>query len=259
MASAKLIYDFNKIKKRFNVYEKSQAEFAAKKTLTRLGKEFRGQNGLIAQTYLGKHGFKAFKSAVWYTKNSTFAIQNGLELSVGVKDEKASSGGNPASKYLYPPIGGGSTKAYDTIFTQYLKNRNFMSKGDYPFAAMESRFVKLKKNGRVTNATYYNTMIGLAKTRDKEIKGRSKKNGRIQDARVIAFRSDSNAPYGKKGIYREKTPSKGKYPSTLLPLFYFKDIPTQKGQKTFKQRVEYFADKKVYKYWSQEIKKLAKQ
>ena len=254
MASAKLIYDFNKIKKRFNVYEKSQAEFAAKKTLTRLGKEFRGQHGLIAQTYLGKHGFKAFKSAVWYTTNSTFAIQNGLELSVGVKDEKASSGNNPASKYLYPPIGGGSTKAHDTVFTQYLKNRNLMNKGDYPFAVIGNRFVKLKKNGRITNATYYNTMIGLAKTRDKEIKSRSKKNGRIQDARVIAFRSDQGK--FKKGIYREVT---NKKKSFLSPLFLFKPIPTQKRQKTFKQRVEYFADKKVYKYWSQEIKKLAKQ
>ena len=52
MASATIIYDFNKIKKRFNVYEKSQAEFAGKVALTRLGKEYRGQNGLVAQTYL---------------------------------------------------------------------------------------------------------------------------------------------------------------------------------------------------------------
>ena len=258
MASATIIYDFNKIKKRFNVYEKSQAEFAGKVALTRLGKEFRGQNGLIAQTYLGKHGFKPFKSAVFFTRNSTYAVQQGTRLIVGVKDERAISKGNPASKYLYPPIGGGSTKAYDTLFTQYLKNRNFMNQGDYPFAVMDSRFIKLKKNGKVTNATYYNTMIGLAKTRDKQIKPRSKKNGKIQDERDIAFRSESKAPYGIKGIYREKTPSSGKYPSTLLPLFVFKEIPTQKRQKTFKQRVKYFADKRVFKYWTQEIKRLAK-
>jgi len=256
MVSAKLIYDFSKIRKRFNVYEKSQAEFAGKRALTRLGKEFRGQNGLIAQTYLGKHGFKPFKSAVFFTRNSTYAVQSGTSLIVGVKDERAISKGNPASKYLYPPIGGGSTKAYDTLFTQYLKNRNFMNKGDYPFAVIGNRFIKLKKNGRITNSTYYNTMIGLAKTRDKQIKARSKKNGKIQDARVIAFRSDKGK--FKKGIYREQTPSKGKYKSTLLPLFMFKDIPTQKRQKTFKQRVKYFADKKVFKYWTQEIKELAK-
>ena len=54
---------------------------------------------------------------------------------LGVKDERALKGkGNPAGKYLYPVIGGGSTKAYGTQFTQYLRNRNFMKKGDYPFA-----------------------------------------------------------------------------------------------------------------------------
>ena len=253
MASARLIYDFNKIQKRFSVYEKSQAEFAGKRALTRLGKEFRGQNGLIAQTYLGRHGFKPFKSAVFFTKNSTYAVQKGTELIVGVKDERAISKGNPASKYLYPPIGGGSTKAYDTLFTQYLKNKGFMNKGDYPFANMDSRFIKFKKNGRITNSTYYNTMIGLGKTRDKEIKSRSRKNAKIQDARVVAFRNGRGK--FKKGIYREVTYKKK---SSLNLLFAFKAIPTQKRQKTFKQRVEYFADKKVFKYWTQEIKHLAK-
>ena len=39
----------------------------------------------------------------------------------------------------------------------------------------------------------------------------------------------------------------------------FKDIPTQKGKFTFRQRVKFFADKKAFKYWSQEIKRLAKE
>ena len=258
MASAKLIYNFNKIKKRFNVYEKSQAEFAGKRALTRLGKEFRGKNGLIAQTYLGKHGFKRFQNAVFFTLNSTYAIQSGSTLTVGVKDERAISKGNPASKYLYPPIGGGSTKAYGTTFTQYLKNRNYMNKNDYPFAVTDNRLIKIGKNGRVTKSTYSNTMIGLAKTRSGQTKPRSKKNAKIQDARVIAFKTKSEAGKYKKGIYREQTPSSGKYRSFLRPLFIFKPTPTQKRQKTFKQRVKYFSDKKVFKYWTQEIKQLAK-
>ena len=249
-----LVYNFSKIQKRFNAYEKTQANFAGKVALTRLGKEFRGQNGLIAQTYKGRHGFKAFKSAVFYTKNSTFAIQKGLQLDVGVKDERASTGGNPASKYLYPPIGGGSTKAYDTLFTQYLRNRNLINKGDYPFAVTANRFIRLGKNGRVTKSTYYNTMIGLAKTRDKEVKARSNKNGKIQDARVIAFKRDKGK--FKKGIYREVSNKKGSY---LSPLFMFNAIPTQRPQRTFRERVKYFADKKAFKYWSQEIKRLAKE
>ena len=249
-----LVYNFSKIQKRFNAYEKTQANFAGKVALTRLGKEFRGQNGLIAQTYKGRHGFKAFKSAVFYTKNSTFAIQKGLQLDVGVKDERASTGGNPASKYLYPPIGGGSTKAYDTLFTQYLRNRNLINKGDYPFAVTANRFIRLGKNGRVTKSTYYNTMIGLAKTRDKEVKARSNKNGKIQDARVIAFKRDKGK--FRKGIYREVSNKKGSY---LSPLFMFNAIPTQRPQRTFRERVKYFADKKAFKYWSQEIKRLAKE
>ena len=39
---------------------------------------------------------------------------------------------------------------------------------------MDSRFIKIKRTGKVTNATYYNTMIGLAKTRDKQIKHKIK-------------------------------------------------------------------------------------
>mgnify|MGYP003132021533 CR=1 FL=1 len=250
-----LVYDFSKIQKRFNAYEKTQANFAGKVALTRLGKELKGRNGLIARSYKGGHGLQKFKSAVPFTLSSTFTKQRGLALDVGVKNliEK----GNPAGKYLYPVIGGKSTKAYGTLFTQYLRNRNLLNKADYPYAVRGNSLIKLGKNGRVTKSTYSNTMIGLAKTRDKEIKARSKKNGKIQDARVIAFKS-GRGKY-KKGIYREHTPSSGKFRSYLKPLFIFKDIPTQKGKFTFRQRVKFFADKKAFKYWSQEIKRLAKQ
>ena len=253
-----LTYNFSKIQKRFNVYERTQAKFAGKVALTKLGKEFRGKNGLIAKSYLGKQGLQKFKSAVFFTLNSTFAVQRGLELDVGVKDERAITKGNPASKYLYPVIGGGSTKAYDTLFTQYLKNRNFMNKGDYPFAVRGNPLIKLNKKGRVTKATYSNTMIGLAKTRDKGVKPRSLSNSKIQDARVIAFKNGSKGGKFRKGIYREQTPSTGKYKSFLRPLFMFKPIPTQPPQATFYRRVKSIADDRVFKYWTEEIKELAK-
>lgn len=254
---AKIIYDFNEIKRNFNVYEKSQAKFAGKRALTRLSREIKGRNGLVAKTYLGKDPrFTAFKSAVPFTLSSTYGIQQGLNLTVGVKDEKAITKGNPASKYLYPPIGGGSTRAYDTLFTQYLRNRNLINKGDYPFAVLDNRLIKTNKKGKVTRTTYSNTMIGLAKTRDKEIKPRSLSNSKIQDARVIAFKS-GNGKF-RKGIYREQTPSTGKYKSFLRPLFMFKPIPTQKPQATFYRRVKSIADDRVFKYWTEEIKQLAK-
>ena len=254
-----IIYNFSKIQKRFNAYEKTQANFAGKVALTRLGKELKGKDGLIARSYKGGHGLQKFKSAVFFTLNSTFTKQQGLVLDVGVKDERAITKGNPASKYLFPVIGGGSTKAYDTLFTQYLRNRNLINKGDYPYAVRDNRFIKLGKNGRVTKSTYSNTMIGLPKTRDIEVKARSRKNGKIQDARVIAFKTTTAAGKYNKGIYREHTPSSGKYRSYLKPLFIFKEIPTQKGKFTFRQRVKFFADKKAFKYWSQEIKRLAKE
>ncbi|BCV04894.1 MAG: hypothetical protein CM15mV93_210 [Caudoviricetes sp.] len=258
---AALIYNFSKIQKRFNAYEKTQANFAGKVALTKLGKELKGKDGLIARSYKGGHGLEKFKEKpVFFTLNSTFTKQQGLVLDVGVKDEKALKGkGNPASKYLYPVIGGGSTQAYDTLFTQYLRNRNLINKGDYPYAVTANRFIRLGRNGRVTKSTYSNTMIGLAKTRDKEVKARSRNNGKIQDARVIAFKTKTAAGKYKKGIYREHTPSSGKYRSYLKPLFIFKEIPTQKGKFTFRQRVKFFADKKVFKYWSREIKRLAKE
>ena len=83
--------------------------------------------------------------------------------------------------------------------------------------------------------------------------GISKKNGKIQDARVIAFKNNKGKI--KKGIYREVSNKDGSF---LSPLFMYKPIPTQKPQASFRTRVKFFADKKVYKYWSQEIKKLAK-
>ena len=118
-------YNFERIKKQLNVYERSQAKFAGKKALTRLNRELKGKNGLVAKTY--KRGTLTggrFKDPVTFTLASTFGIQKGSELTVGVKGERALRGkGNPASKYLYPVIGGGSTKAYDTNFTKYLRKK----------------------------------------------------------------------------------------------------------------------------------------
>jgi hypothetical protein len=255
-----LTYNFSKIQKRFNAYERTQAKFAGKVALTKLSKEFKGKNGLIAKSYRGKtKGLRKLKKVpVFFTLNSTFAVQRGLELDVGVKDERATTKGNPASKYLYPPIGGGSTNAYDTLFTQYLRNRNLINQTDYPFAVRGNPLIKLNKKGRVTKATYSNTMIGLAKTRDKGVKSRSLSNAKIQDARVIAFKTKSAAGKYNKGIYREQTPSTGEHKSFLRPLFIFKKIPTQKPNMNFRIRVKYFADERVFKYWSREIKRLAK-
>ena len=58
--------------------------------------------------------------------------------------------------------------------------KGILSLGGYANAVRANSLIRLGKNGRVTKSTYSNTMIGLGKTRDKQIKGRSKKNGRTK-------------------------------------------------------------------------------
>ena len=236
------------LEKRLTIYEQTQVKFAGKKALTQYAKRAKTKEGFIAKKYK-----MMFRNPVLFTLNSTFTVQKGIKLDIGVKDALAlkKGKGNPAAFYLYPAIGGGSTSAYATQFTQYLLNRNFMEKGDYPFAVLGNRYIKTDASGRVRRYIYRNVQFGLAKTRDKEVKARSK-GGKIQDARVVAFRT--NKGKFKKGIYREVSNKKGSY---LSPLFLFDAVPTQRPQKTFRERVTYFANKKAFKYWTQEIKKLA--
>ena len=244
-------YNFERIKKQLNVYERSQAKFAGKKALTRLNRELKGKNGLVAKTY--KRGTLTggrFRDPVTFTLASTFGIQAGSDLTVGVKDERAlKRQGNPASKYLYPVIGGGSGIAYDTGFTQYLKNQNLMKKSEYPYPEFENRFIRTNKRGRVTKTTYRNTIQGLKNNHKSGRRG-----SKIQDARVFALKNDKNGL--PAGIYREVPDREGKFIARAL--FYFGSYPVQKGKVTFSQRIRKIADKRVFKYWVSETRKLAR-
>jgi len=238
------------LEKRLTIYEQTQVKFAGKKALTQYAKRAKTKDGFIAKKYK-----MLFRSPVFFTLNSTFTVQKGIKLDIGVKDTLAlkKGKGNPAAFYLYPAIGGGSTSAYATQFTQYLLNRNLMNNGDYPFAVLGNRFIKTDGNGRVRRYIYKNVMFGLAKTRDKEVKARSQKNGKIQDARVIAFKS--NKGKFKKGIYREVSNKKGSF---LSPLFMFKPVPTQKPKETFRSIIQNSSKKIIPELWFKEIKELAK-
>ena len=238
------------LEKRLSIYEQTQVKFAGKKALTQYAKRAKTKDGFIAKKYK-----MLFRSPVFFTLNSTFTVQKGIKLDIGVKDTLAlkKGKGNPAAFYLYPAIGGGSTSAYATQFTQYLLNRNLMNNGDYPFAVLGNRFIKTDGSGRVRRYIYKNVMFGLAKTRDKEVKARSKKNSKIQDARVIAFKSDKGK--FKKGIYREVSNKKGSF---LSPLFMFKPVPTQKPKETFRSIIQNSSKKIISELWIKEIKELAK-
>jgi len=246
-------FDLKNFERRLDIYEQSQANFAGKVALTKLGKRLKGSQGL-AQRYM-----RIFDNPVPFTKNSTFTVQRGLELDVGIKDRIEK--GNPAGKYLFPPIGFGSGRAYDTQFTQYLRNRDLINKGDYPFAATDNPLVRTNKYGNVTPSTYGSTKRALGKTRSAKGKtGFAGGNSKIGDARVIAFKDDKQIGDGKvlrRGIYREGT--KG----GLLGLFYYGSIPSQKkggskGDKLFPEIVKDFADAQLVKIWLREIKQLAK-
>ena len=123
------------LEKRLTIYEQTQVKFAGKKALTQYAKRAKTKEGFIAKKYK-----MMFRSPVLFTLNSTFTVQKGIKLDIGVKDKVEK--GNPAGKYLFPAIGGGSTSAYATQFTQYLLNRNLMEKGDYPFAVLGNRYIK---------------------------------------------------------------------------------------------------------------------
>ena len=238
------------LEKRLTIYEQTQVKFAGKKALTQYAKRAKTKEGFIAKKYK-----MMFRSPVFFTLNSTFTVQKDIKLDIGVKDALAlkKGKGNPAAFYLYPAIGGGSTSAYATQFTQYLKNRNLMNDGDYPFAVLGNRYIKTDASGRVRRYIYRNVMFGLAKTRDKEVKARSKKNSKIQDARVVAFKS--NKGKFKKGIYREVSNKKGSY---LSPLFMFKATPSQKPKQTFRSIIQDSSKKIIPELWLKEIKELAK-
>ena len=148
-----------------------------------------------------------------------------MRLTVGVKDDTAmTKQGNPVSKYLYPVIGGGSTKAYDTGFTKYLRNRDLIKRGEYPFAFFKSRYIRKTKRNRVSKSTYRNTIIALDNQKKHGSIG-----GKLQDARVVAFKEPpkgSGRQYG--GIFRE-VPKREKINGVkqfkLEPLFIFKPTP----------------------------------
>ncbi len=248
-----VVLSFKNLGKTLSIFEQTKAKFAGKVALTKFGRELKQR--IIPKTYKLK-----FNNPVTFTTNSTFTQQNGLILEVGVKDESAmKKKGNPASKYLFPVIGRGSNLVYETLFSQHLIRSNFMEDGQYPYAVLGNKFIKRKaSNGRVTNTVLQNTLIGLGKTRDGEISYKARGSGKIQDARVIAFKKDTGK--FKAGIYRQMAKGRGKKTSVFLaPLFMYGDLPTVPKRGFFDDFVTDPARKRLPELWLQQIKQFAKE
>lgn len=263
----KLTFNFAQIGKQLTFFEQSKAKFAGKRALTRFGRDLKKKD--IKEQY--EKVLFIGKKAVRFTTNSTFTLQKGLRMKVGVKDEVAMDNptkGNPAAKYLFPVLGGGSRQAYETLFIQHLQRGNYMNDGQYPeavFDGLAKRFMKRKSsNGRPTNTVLQNTLIALGKTKDGSLTRRNRGNAKIQDARVIAFKEDKKIGKGKTyraGIYRQITQGRGKKSKVFLaPLFMYKDVPNvgRKTTATFESIVTKLARKKIGKLWIEEAKMLAR-
>ena len=266
-------FDLKNFQRRLSLYEQSQANFAGKVALTKLAKRLKGATvkteGGTSTMGIRDRYKRIFKNPVPFTLNSTFTVQRELELDVGIKDKVEK--GNPAGKYLFPPIGVGSGEAYDTLFTRYLRDRSLINSTDYPYPVRENPLVRKNRFGNVTANTYRNTVIGLGKTRTGG--SFSGGNNKIHDARVVNFKNDKivkkkdgTEKVIKKGIYREQI-GRGKNKPFLRPLFFYGSIPTQSkggaGESTMKGRlfpqiVKEFADAQLFKIWLREIKNLAR-
>ena len=248
-----VVLSFKDLGKKISIFEQTKSKFAGKVALTKFGKELKQR--IIPKTYKLK-----FNNPVRFTLNSTFTQQNGLRLTVGVKDESAMrKKGNPASKYLFPVIGRGSNLVYETLFSQHLVRGNYMEDGQYPYAVLGNKFIKRKaSNGRVTNTVYQNTLIGLGKTKAGEISYKDRGNSKIQDARVIAFKKDTGK--FKAGIYRQMAKGRGKKTSVFLaPLFMYGDLPTVPKRGFFDDFVTDPARKRLPELWLQQIKQFTKE
>ena len=138
-------------------------------------------------------------------------------------------------------------------------NKDFIKNSEYPFAFLKSRYIRKTKRKRVSKNTYRNTVIALENQKEHGSIG-----GKLQDARVVAFKEPPKGSKWKNGgIYRE-VPMRAKNKKTgakkfkFEPLFIFKKTPRQAGKVTFSQRIKKIADKRVFKYWVSETRKLAR-
>ena len=181
-------------------------------------------------------------------------------LTADLITNKDESKGNAPAKYLYPMIGGGSNKVFATRFQDYLRNKNYMNKSDYAFANLANPMIRTGKNGRVTKATYANTMRGISQTKKGALKNKNT-GAKIQDGRVFTFKQDKTYGNGnnyKAGIYRVKSDFTNTHIQSLQPLFFFGATPTVPKKEKLNNYVRPLFENIAGRIWIEEIKKAAK-
>ena len=242
-------YNVKEFTKEINKYQPKSLRFVSYRTIEFLGVKVREE---VNKGY-GKKGF--FIEPVPLTLNSTIFKNYDGKAEVDIFPINDESKGNAPSKYLYPVIGGGSNKAYETRFNQWLKANNYMKRSQfaYPNKKYRDMILTTGKNKRVLPYIYADTQRALRKTDAKGLKYNAQ-GQKIQDARVFA-KKDSFGKY-KPGIYRVNLKKGSTYKTFITPLFFFDSKPSVKRKtKTFFDLVKKSSDKNVGKIFLRELKK----
>ena len=242
-------YNIPELTKVFNKYKPESLRFVSYRTIEFLGVKVREE---VNKGY-GKKGF--FIDPVPLTLSSTIFknYQGKAEVDIYPIDDE--SEGNAPAKYLYPVIGGGSNKVYETRFNQWLKANNYMKRSQfaYPNKKYRDMILTTGKNKRVLPYIYADTQRALRRTDAKELKYNAQ-GSKIQDARVFA-KKDSFGKY-KPGIYRVNLKKGSTYKTFITPLFFFDSKPSVKRKsETFFDLVKKSSDKNVGKIFLRELEK----
>ena len=242
-------YNVQEFTKEINKYQPKSLRFVSYRTIEFLGVKVREE---VNKGY-GKKGF--FIDPVPLTLSSTIFknYQGKAEVDIFPIDDE--SEGNAPAKYLYPVIGGGSNKVYETRFNQWLKANNYMKRSQfaYPNKKYRDMILTTGKNKRVLPYIYADTQRALRKTDAKGTKYNAQ-GQKIQDARVFA-KKDSFGKY-KPGIYRVNLKKGSTYKTFITPLFFFDSKPSVKRKtQTFFDLVKKSSDKNVGKIFLRELEK----
>jgi len=198
-----------------------------------------------------KKGIVKFIDPVPFTLNSFLSNADKNKVTISVKDDQ--SKGNSPANYLYPVIGGGGSKAFETRFTKFLHRRGFAYTNQYPLPNKDNEFIKTTgANQRVLGHVYANTQRALNKTAEGGFrpgfigpKFKAKKvftgSSKIQKERVfsVKFKGQSKFKQLNPGIYRVKTEGGEQ---KLAKLFAYTKTPDVKPKvENFKETIERIA------------------
>jgi len=242
-------YNPKELTKQFNKYQPKSLRFVSYRTIEFLGVKVRED---VNKKY-GTRGF--FIDPVPLTLSSTIFKNYEGKAEVDIFPIDDESKGNAPTKYLYPVIGGGSNKVYETRFNQWLKRNNYMNKSDfaYPNREYKQMILTTGKNKRVLPYVYADTQRALRKTDAKGLKYNAQ-GSKIQDGRVFAKKKQFGKYY--PGIYRVNLKKGSNYKTFIKPLFFFGKKPSVKAKsQTFYDLVKKSSDKNVGKIFLRELKK----